>query len=123
MYKAHKNLVLWKESFQMVVDLYSKTRNFPKEETYGLSSQIRRAVVSIPANIAEGAGRKSRKEYLQFLSIAMGSLSELDTLILLSAELNYIDINEAETIQSKLEIISKLMYGLMKRLGYEEELL
>lgn len=89
MEKAYKHLVFWKESIPLVTELYQKTHNFPREEIYGLSSQLRRAAISIPANISEGAGRKSRKEFIQFLSIAMGSLYELDTLVLLSEDLKY----------------------------------
>lgn len=121
MNKAHKHLELWKESFSLVLDIYCLTLSFPSEEKFGLTSQIRRAVVSIPTNVAEGAGRKSKKEFINFLSIAMGSLAELDTLILISTELKYIDTEKSILIQDKFERISRLTYGLMRKLGYVRE--
>lgn len=121
MNKAHKHLELWKESFSLVLDIYSLTKSLPADEKFGLISQIRRAAVSIPTNIAEGAGRKSKKEFINFLSIAMGSLAELDTLILISTELKYIDTEKSILIQDKFERISRLTYGLMRKLGYVRE--
>jgi four helix bundle protein len=121
MNKAHKQLELWKESFDVAILIYSLTKSFPNEEKFGLISQLRRSAVSIPSNIAEGAGRKSKKEYINFLSMAMASLSELDTLILISTKLEYIKKDESLYIQNKFERISKLLYGLMKRLGYEPD--
>jgi four helix bundle protein len=112
MNKAHKHLELWKESFSLVLDIYRLTQSLPLVEKFGLTSQMRRAAVSIPTNIAEGAGRKSKKEFINFLSIAMGSLAELDTLI--STELKYLDLEQSILIQDKFERISKLIYGLIK---------
>ena len=117
--KPHQNLQAWKKSFSLVKKLYLITANFPKEERFGLTSQIRRAAVSVPVNIAEGAGRKSRKEFIHFLSIAMGSLSELDTLILLSNDLGYISSSECKDLIFELNFIGKLIYGLMKSIGYK----
>jgi four helix bundle protein len=76
---GHKDLNVWKKSMQFVMEIYSLTSHFPKEEIYGLTSQIRRAAVSIPSNISEGAARQTKKEFCQFLYIAMGSLAELET--------------------------------------------
>jgi four helix bundle protein len=121
MNKAHKHLDLWKDSFDVTLSIYSITKSFPIEEKFGLISQLRRAATSIPANISEGAGRKSKKEYINFLSIAMGSLYELDTLLLLSTELNYVSKDTSLKFQSKFEKISRLLFGLMKKLGYEPE--
>lgn len=121
MNKAHKHLELWKERFSLVLDIYSLTQSLPADEKFGLISQIRRAAVSIPTNIAEGAGRKSKKEFINFLSIAMGSLAELDTLILISTELKYIDTEKSILIQDKFERVSRLTYGLMRKLGYVRE--
>ena len=77
--RPHKKLEVWQEAMALVARIYSLTEGFPKSEVYGLSSQMRRSAISIPSNIAEGAARKSNAEFLQFLSIAQGSLSELDT--------------------------------------------
>jgi four helix bundle protein len=116
MYKTHKDLELWKESFRNVIQIYAVTQKFPVEERYGLTSQFRRAAVSIPTNIAEGAARKSSKEFIYFLSIARGSLAELDTLLLLSIKLQYLDSKESVEIQNALKNISKLLNGLMTKL-------
>lgn len=113
--KPHKTLDAWKLSFRFVKDAYKTTALFPAEEKFGLVSQIRRASVSIPVNIAEGAARKSKKEFLQFLYIAEGSLSELDTLIELSLELNFCPKETAEYLLLSLENISKRIFGLIKK--------
>ncbi|WP_224487998.1 four helix bundle protein [Robertkochia flava] len=85
----HTEMEVWKRSMDLAVEAYNMTSTFPKEEKYGLISQINRAAISIPSNIAEGAGRHSVKEYLHFLNIATGSASELETLLRLSQRLNY----------------------------------
>ena len=103
--KSHKDLNLWKESMNLVEDIYLISKYFPKEEVYGLTSQLRRCAISIPSNIAEGAGRKGSKEFARFLYIAMGSLSELETQFEISIRLNYIS-NEIDT-QS---IFDKIIY-------------
>lgn len=104
--------------FEFVKEIYLVTNEFPVNEKFGLTSQIRRAAVSIPANIAEGAGRKSKKEFINFLSIALGSLSELDTLLLLAGDLKFISSEVTDELLIKLDVIGKLIYGLMKSLGY-----
>lgn len=88
--RTHKDLDVWKNSITPAKELYRLTENFPKEETYGLASQMKRAAVSIPSNIAEGAARNSTKEFIQFLYIALGSLAELETQLLLARELEFI---------------------------------
>jgi four helix bundle protein len=93
MIKSFKELTVWQEAMNLVEMVYQQTIILPKTEMYGLTSQIRRAAVSIPANIAEGNGRRSRKEYLQFLSIANGSIMELETHILISEQLYATIIN------------------------------
>jgi four helix bundle protein len=116
--KPHKQLNAWKFSFEFVKEIYSMTSSFPTDEKSGLISQLRRCSVSIPANIAEGAGRKSQKEFINFLSLSLGSSTELDTLILLSKELKYLQEQTADSLLSKLDIIVKPVYGLMKKFGY-----
>ncbi|AWG26116.1 four helix bundle protein [Flavobacterium kingsejongi] len=114
--KPHKNLLCWRKSFDLVKVIYTTTANFPENERYGLVSQMRRAAVSIPANIAEGAARRNPKEFRQFLYIALGSMSELDTLLLLSADLGFITTETILPLIETLEDIGKLIYGLIKKL-------
>lgn len=113
--KPHKNLVVWNRSFQFVKALYEATGSYPSDEKFGLTSQIRRAGVSVPVNIAEGAARKSKREFIQFLHISWGSISELDTLLLLSKELDYLSINKYERLNNQLEEISKMLFGLIQK--------
>jgi four helix bundle protein len=114
--KPHKNLEAWKQSFSLVKDLYLATGSFPPEEKFGLVSQLRRAAVSIPTNIAEGAARRSKKEFLHFLYISEGSLSETDTLLSLSIELNFGEKSLLEALILRLENISKLIVGLIRKI-------
>ena len=113
--KSYRDLIAWKKSIDLVGKIYSFTRSFPKEEIYGLTSQIRRAAVSIPSNIAEGAGRSGHREFVQFLSIARGSLSELETQLLIAADLGYMDTKHRAF--EILERVSRLMTGLHKKLS------
>lgn len=114
--KPHKKLHSWTKSFDFVKDTYLVTSKFPSEEKFGLVSQMRRASVSIPVNIAEGAARKSPKEFRQFLYISLGSLSELDTLILLSESLSFIEKEKSDLLIEKLDVIGKLIYGLAQKI-------
>ncbi len=109
--RGHKDLDVWKKSMCFVTEVYRVTQSFPKAEIYGLANQMRRAAVSVPSNIAEGAGRAARKEFLQFLHIALGSLSELETQILIAGNLNY--INDCESMTKEAAIIQKLLNGLI----------
>lgn len=111
--KPHQNLEVWKQSFAVVKKLYILTSTFPSEERFGLTSQIRRASTSIPVNIAEGAARRSDKELQHFLYIALGSASELDTLLLLAAELNFLSAKEFDLISIDLDSIFKLLLGFI----------
>ncbi|MFN8672383.1 MAG: four helix bundle protein [Candidatus Sericytochromatia bacterium] len=106
----HKELNVWKKSIELSKDIYLITKNFPKEEIYGITSQIRRAVVSIASNIAEGSARNSNKEFTHFLYISLGSLSELETQLIISVEIGYIK----EFDFDKLEEIIKMLLGLIK---------
>ena len=101
MLKNYKELKVWQKSYQLCVKIYSTTKNFPKDERYGLTSQTRRAVVSIPSNIAEGYGRKTTPDYLKSLYIAYGSICELKTQILVSGDLGYIQYNDIKELLSK----------------------
>ena len=93
---GYKDLNVWKKSMQLVVELYSMTSHFPKEELYGWTSQILRSAVSIPSNIAEGAARQTEKEFCHFLYVAMGSLAELETQLLIAQNLGYISSFEPD---------------------------
>jgi four helix bundle protein len=88
--RSFRDLNIWQKGIVLVIDVYKETQKFPREEIYGLTNQIRRAAISIPSNIAEGHIRQHRTEFKQFLSIALGSLAELETQIIISKELNYI---------------------------------
>ena len=114
--KPDKKLYSWTKSFEFVKDIYIVTSKFPVEEKFGLTSQMRRASVSIPVNIAEGAARKSPKEFRQFLYISLGSLSELDTLILLSESLSINKKDKSDLLIEKLDVIGKLIYGLAQKI-------
>ena len=111
---THKDLDVWKKSMDFVTELYKQTASFPKVEIYGLSSQMRRAAVSIPSNIAEGAARKSNKEFIQFLYIALGSSAELDTQLIIAKNLNFIDVTVFEKMNVDQDEISRMLVGLIK---------
>ena len=110
----HKELDAWKKAIEIVSELYKVTDSFPEVEKFGLISQIRRAVVSIPTNIAEGAARKSNKEFIQFLYISLGSLSELETLLIISEKLGFLD--SYGKLEKDLINVKKLILGLIKYL-------
>lgn len=114
---SYQDLIVWQKAMQLVTDIYSLTRLFPSEEKFGIVSQINRSAVSVPANIAEGWGRESSKNYLQFLRTSRGSLMELETLLIISKNLNYITVETSEEIQSKLREVSKLLQGLIKSIN------
>jgi len=114
---THKNLEVWHKSIKYVTLIYKVTNSFPKEEMYGLTSQIRRCAISIPSNIAEGAARRSKLEFRQFLYIALSSGSELETQIIISRELNFINATSAGQLLDELSIIAKMVPGLIKSLN------
>lgn len=101
---------------EFCVKIYDKTKNFPKEEIYGITSQLRRAATSIPLNIAEGSGCKTRKEFIQFLYIALRSQYEVVTIIKLSHKLDYFNDNEIEILEHEIDEIGKLLQGLINSL-------
>jgi four helix bundle protein len=112
--KTHKDLDVWNYAINFVTELYQITAKFPKEETYGLSSQMRRAAVSIPSNIAEGAARNHKNEFRQFLYISLSSAAELETQLIISEKLSYISKNQNENLIDKLNTISLMLQGLIK---------
>lgn len=114
--RPHRKLDVWKKSLLFAKSVYVVTSRYPSAEIYGLVSQMRRATISVPSNLAEGAARKGKKEFLQFINIAQGSLSELDTQIELSMMLNYISKEEYDELMEALRTISKMLFGLSKSL-------
>ena len=106
-------MVVWQKAIDLVLDIYNMTKSFPKEEVYGLVSQMRRAAVSIPANIAEGAARQTKKEFQQFVYISMGSLAELETHLILSVRLSFCGKQEADSTLLKLDEIRRMLSGLL----------
>ena len=115
--QTHKDLILYQNAMDLVTDVYLITKKLPKDEQFGLISQIRRAAVSIPSNISEGAGRLSQKEFKNFLSIASGSASELETQLNICNNLNFINKKELEELSDKIIIIKKLCYGLIRKIN------
>ncbi|HUX56201.1 MAG TPA: four helix bundle protein [Bacteroidales bacterium] len=115
--KTHKDLIVWQKSVAFVTEIYKFTKSFPDEEKFGIISQLRRASVSIPVNYAEGAARHSRKEYIQFLYVFLGSVSEIDTLLIISGNLNYSDRNDLINLQTQSDEIKKILTSLIKSLN------
>ena len=113
--KPHKKLEVWKRSIEFVTKIYRITESFPGNERFNLASQIRRSAISIPSNIAEGAGRASKKEFIQFLSIAQGSTSELETQLIISNNLGFLK-KEDLGLLDELDEISRMIIGLIKSL-------
>ena len=110
----HKDLDVWKAGIDLASLIYETTKSFPKEEMYGLSGQLRRAAVSVPSNIAEGAARNSDKEFIQFLYIALGSLAEVDTQIIIAGRLGY--IKDSSSLFDLVSSIKQMTLGLIKYL-------
>ncbi|HDH13602.1 MAG TPA: four helix bundle protein [Nitrospirae bacterium] len=113
-FRAHKKLDVWNEAVALATDIYKVTDGFPKTESYGITSQMRRAAVSVPSNIAEGAARSGKKEFVQFLNIAGSSLSELDTQMEISFKLGYISQAEKQAVDSKISNVAQMLAGLIK---------
>ena len=115
--KTHKDLDIWKRGIEFVEAVYKVTTNFPKEETYGLVSQIRRAGISYPSNIAEGAARFSKKEFIQFLYISLGSLSEVETQLIIAEKLGY--LKEGKLFR-EIEVLRRMTLNFIRYLKSKE---
>jgi len=113
MAESYKDLIAWRKAMTMALDIYTATRAFPRDEMYGLCSQLRRAAVSIPSNIAEGQGRYSRREFYRFLNNARGSLAEIETQILLARELALLPPKESDGLLKKAEELGRILNGLI----------
>lgn len=111
----YKQLDVWNRAIELATGLYSLTKSFPKEEKYGLVSQMRKAAVSISSNIAEGAGRNSDNEFRHFLTVAFGSCSELETQLIISHKLNYLSQQNFAELNSQLVEVQKMIFSLIKK--------
>lgn len=116
MEKPHKRLEAWKGSLELALSVYKLTDGFPREERFCLVDQTRRAVLSIPSNIAEGAARNTRKEFINFLHMAQGSLSELDTQMEVARRLGYLSEQDWKVLDSQMILIDKMLSGLIRSL-------
>jgi four helix bundle protein len=118
--KNYRDLIVWQKSVDLSIAVYRVTKGFPKEELYALSSQLRRAAVSIPSNIAEGQGRHSKKDFAHFLSIAYGSLREIETQIHIAMRLGYIRSETESDLQNLCGEVGRLLNALIKSLSREQ---
>ncbi len=113
----YKELKLWQKSRTLVTEVYKITSGFPEAELYGITSQLRRAVISIPTNIAEGCGRRSNKELKRFLDIVNGSAFELESLLILSSDLSFISETDMKELNAKVDEIQKMIFGFKKSIS------
>jgi four helix bundle protein len=118
--RSYQDLIGWKKSMTLVSGIYRCTQSFPKEEIYGLTSQLRRAAVSIPSNIAEGQGRLSRGEFKQFLGHAKGSVFEVETQLLIARDLGYLSEAGAKTLVDQVKEVGRILSGLLSSLDREK---
>ena len=114
--KAHKDLIVWQKSMELTRIIYTLTKRFPQGEIFGLTNQIRRAVVSIPSNIAEGFGRNSDKQFIHFLKIAKGSAAELETQLLISRDLSYLTAKDAKSTLALYDEIARMLGALIRNI-------
>jgi four helix bundle protein len=116
MLRSYRDLKVWQKSYNLCLDIYKLTKGFPREERYNLTSQIRRAAVSVPSNIAEGYGRKTTPEYIRSLYIAYGSNCELETQISLAGDLSYINSEQSKKMQEAIGEVERMLKALIKSL-------
>lgn len=116
MIQSYRDLEVWKKSRQLVKQIYLLTKLFPKEELYGLTVQLRRAVISIPSNIAESHSRHSTKDYINFVSVAIGSLAEVDTQVLLAQDLEYITAQDCNEVNQQIQSLQQMLHKLRSSL-------
>lgn len=118
--QSYRDLIAWQKAMQLVAEIYRATQEFPKDEIYGLTSQLRRAAVSIPCNVAEGQGRLTRGEFQQFLGYARGSLLELETLILTAANLKYLSETQTAELLDLAAEVGRILNGLLASLSDQD---
>ncbi|OGE05668.1 four helix bundle protein [Candidatus Curtissbacteria bacterium RIFOXYB1_FULL_41_59] len=114
--RSYKDLIVWQKAFKLALNVYEVTKKFPKEEVYGLTSQMRRCAISIPSNIAEGYARHRRLEYIQFLQIAFASGAELETQLLIAKEIGFIKENDSKSLSTQLDEVMKMLNSLIDKL-------
>lgn len=112
--RSHRDLIVWQKAMTLVTNVYGLTKSFPRDEIYGLTSQTRKAAASIPANIAEGQGRRLSGEFHQFLAHSRGSLMELDTHLEVACRVGYVSEEQLKSIQNDLNEVGRLLNGLMR---------
>jgi four helix bundle protein len=115
--RSYRDLIVWQKALDLAEKVYEATRGFPKEEIYGITSQMRRAAVSIASNIAEGHARHTRREFFQFLGIARGSLSELQTQVILAARLRMLNGDDEQAVNERTAEVGRLLNALRKSIG------
>ena len=120
--RSYHELVAWKKAIDLVTEIYRSTQSFPRQEMYGLTSQLRRAAVSIPSNIAEGQGRLSRGEFKQFLGHARGSVFELDSQIIIARNLGYLDEHGSNLLLDRIHEVGRILNGLLASLEKPRDL-
>lgn len=111
----YKELIVWKRSIKLCASVYKLIANFPNKERFGLISQMRRASVSIPSNIAEGGGRRKDREFLHFLGVAHGSIRELESQLYISLELEFVNLDQIDSITDEITEIQKILYALIQK--------
>jgi four helix bundle protein len=114
--QSYRDLSVWQRARELVIAIYELTAQFPADERFGLTAQVRRSVISVPSNIAEGYGRGARADYLRFLRIARGSLYEVEAQLVLAMDLGFMSHDECEQIQSKIDAVARPLWGLIRSL-------
>lgn len=117
---SYKDLIAWQKAIELVTLIYQATREFPVEERFGIVSQLNRASVSVPSNIAEGWGRQTAGNYTQFLRTARGSLMEIETLLIISRNLEFLPASKYEQLSEKVEEAGRILHGLIKSIKVKE---
>ena len=115
--RSYRDLVVWQKSVELVTAVYTATSDFPRQEVFGLTSQLRRCAVSAPSNIAEGQGRATKGEFIQFLSHARGSLFELETQLCIASKLDYLAADQTRELELKAQEVARILNGLLTSLG------
>jgi len=117
---SFKDLLVWRKAVDLVTEVYRATRDFPREEIYGLTSQLRRSAVSIPSNIAEGQSRRTSREFRQFLGTARGSLAELETQIMIAENLGYLSLEVGKKLKVRVIEVGKMLNGLITAISSQD---
>lgn len=114
--RSYRDLTVWQKAVDLTVGIYIVTETFPAREIYALSSQMRRAAISIPSNIAEGRSRKTRKDFVHFLHIALGSATELETQLLIAERLSFVQKEQSEKMAASVSEVCRMLHGMLKKL-------